>query len=1180
MCSWRGRCTARATLILLIAVWACAPAYLEVTTHVCEDGVYSAGAGGDMLVSINGGPDTTANVTLLGGSNGRVYSFNATYSGGPVLTVRIARSGTVVWDGVQLCGFLLRGPAGFWNWGSGTGVWFDDACPPTPGVYPQSFTWEWTAGNTADPTIVPNNGSCGSSDRDDFIWPAPTASPTARPSDPPTRVTAEPSRPSSAPLPPSVSPTSSPTRVPAPPTPAPSAVPVPPSSSPSILPTGGPTQVPSASPQAEPTGLPSTSPTGGPVPNPTVGPSLDTVAPTWFPRSRAPTSAPVLAPSAGPLRPSGAPTTPPRTAAPSSAPALPTWSPVNEPSGAPRAPTLRPLTVAPPPTDLPTQSPVSAEPSVGPSQQPAHPTRAPSAQPSLAPSVVPALPTGGPVAPTTSPCSAPTPLPSSPEPSSIAPSWPPAQAPSTRPSAAPTVAPLTPTAVPAAAAPAPAPSRSPSRLPTRPAAPSTLPPTRPPQRHPSAAPTPSPAAFSAAPSAAAVASLAPTGGPEPAPTAMPERAPSAQITTAPAAPPTRPPGLPPSAAPSFAPSAAPRLTTSAPSAAPVPSPATPPPVGSASPSGFRARWPSRGPRRAPPSTSPSPPMPPSAAPTAPRPLPVSKAAARASTAASLLAVGIGFADGSGGSASHAARLSLIDSQCYLEWEGLPRSLHPTQSAIWGSHLAGALFINPAIALGAGLAAGLLCLGAGCARPGHVRGLQRFWSSATCRAFYVFDALFLGITVSALRLVVSPGILHPGLRAAGLIAVVAACAVPVCMALALWRAVPRRLCYRYVSPAQGRAATLLLGPGEWAATLSRDLVLLDAVSTALRSWRQAFPWYGVADAILSFLVACAAAVPARGVAVCIAVRFAIGATTWAALLLAFRCWPHCRERDNWAAAALLSLQAAAHTGDGISLALGGDGHGAGAALTLAGLGFVAAKGACDLLCLIYLVGTNRRRQVQEALLRRRAPRPEVLRAVLLDAEGSSAPSADCSTPRLRADDALLELAEAPAPSPCSTPQHRSSASSAAGGREGCPPHPGRGGGAPRGARLRRSTLAPAPALAASAHRAPRRRSNTPTHGTGRGGVWAAAERGEAPDGAGTPAGARITEVPRTPLGAAQGRGRRRMTDGRRASSGPPGGSPLAPPSPQHVAGLLPPGSAGHPLAPARTQSSLERELTTP
>eukprot|EP01062_Namystynia_karyoxenos_P059136 TRINITY_DN5056_c0_g1_i1.p1 TRINITY_DN5056_c0_g1~~TRINITY_DN5056_c0_g1_i1.p1 ORF type:complete len:862 (+),score=93.86 TRINITY_DN5056_c0_g1_i1:1667-4252(+) len=676
-----------------------------------------------------------------------------------------------------------------------------------------------------------------------------------------------------------------------------------------------------------------------------------------------PTASPSASPSAAP------------TATPSAAPAAaPSSGPTAGPSAAPsRGPSTQPTAATGGPTNRPS-APPSAPPSAAPSAPPASPpSGAPSADPSAAPIAAPSpsptapptkVPSRGPTAqPSASPATAPTPRPSA------SPSSPPTRVPRKPPTQVPETGPTAPPSVGPSAWPRRAPSQSPVAAPTG---------------VPSRRPTPPPVLLSLPPIAP---SASPTSHPGPQPRAPPSAQPTAGRATpqprqAPAQPvPTTVPSANTTAA-STAPSAAPTSRPSAPgllpSSAPLPPPAAP----------RAAALPSMGPQR-PLAATASPTVSPSEAPSHTPPTAIGKVVRQLATGSSAFAVSVGFAEGSGGSAAHAARLSMIDSQCSLDWEGLPQTLHPTQLTLFGSEYAGAIVFNVVVILCVGFAAGLAFLAMGLVRPGPVKGFALFWSAAASRAYYASEALFLGIAISAMRLIAYDGKLHPGFRVLGFVSILAACAVPLAVARGLRRAVPRALCYQLVQPPSGRPVRFLLGPGEWVATAPRHYALVETCSTALRTWHQANPWWVAVDATLMFLVAVASSIPTQYPGWCVVVRFVLGAVAAAGVFLEFRHWPHCRERDNWCDIALLSLQAAAQLADGVAVLAGSsNAHGVGAVMMTAGLAVLAFKCGCDLLCYLYVFVTNRRELLQEAALQPR--RPKDLQFMLDD--GSSDTSA--------------------------------------------------------------------------------------------------------------------------------------------------------------------------------------------
>jgi len=153
----------------------------------------------------------------------------------------------------------------------------------------------------------------------------PSPSPTAVPSQSPTKWTASPTKsPTKWTASPSSSPTASPTLSPVPPTPpttAPTASPVAPTP-PTLQPTGSPTKSPTP-PTRQPTNSPTTSPTSSPTKSPTQSPtSQPTSSPT--PPTSTPTSSPTVSPNSAPItiqNQTDAPTT-----SPTPSPITPTWN--------------------------------------------------------------------------------------------------------------------------------------------------------------------------------------------------------------------------------------------------------------------------------------------------------------------------------------------------------------------------------------------------------------------------------------------------------------------------------------------------------------------------------------------------------------------------------------------------------------------------------------------------------------------------------------------------------------------------------------------------------------------------------------------------------------------------------------------------------------------------------------
>eukprot|EP01062_Namystynia_karyoxenos_P018590 TRINITY_DN16941_c0_g1_i3.p1 TRINITY_DN16941_c0_g1~~TRINITY_DN16941_c0_g1_i3.p1 ORF type:complete len:3077 (+),score=559.20 TRINITY_DN16941_c0_g1_i3:784-10014(+) len=164
---------------------------VNVSVRTCTGnsplGAHSPTANRDnLLVSVNGDPYIATVISELGGALGQLYVVSGNYHGGPVRTVRLARTATGPVDGWQVCGIAVHAQAGFWQWGNGTGVWLDDACPRSTGPYPWSYTWTWAEGNFDAPTIAPVvvNGSCYTSPHDTFVYTF-TGTPTTAPSQPP-----------------------------------------------------------------------------------------------------------------------------------------------------------------------------------------------------------------------------------------------------------------------------------------------------------------------------------------------------------------------------------------------------------------------------------------------------------------------------------------------------------------------------------------------------------------------------------------------------------------------------------------------------------------------------------------------------------------------------------------------------------------------------------------------------------------------------------------------------------------------------------------------------------------------------------------------------------------------------------------------------------------------------------
>eukprot|EP01062_Namystynia_karyoxenos_P051079 TRINITY_DN39986_c0_g2_i1.p1 TRINITY_DN39986_c0_g2~~TRINITY_DN39986_c0_g2_i1.p1 ORF type:complete len:1013 (+),score=153.49 TRINITY_DN39986_c0_g2_i1:70-3108(+) len=662
-------------------------------------------------------------------------------------------------------------------------------------------------------------------------------------------------------------------------------------------------------------------------------------APSLPPVSAAPSGGPSAAPSAPPTSaaPSGSPqsadpTASPSTMAPSARPSAgPSHAPTASPSGAPSgsAPTLAP-------SERPTRPPTVAAPSRAPTVSPADPTIAPSASPTTDPTLSPE---------TSRPTRSPTSPPSGP------------------PSAHPTLPPAQPSDAPSISLPTQAPRQGPTTAPqsSRPSSPPTAHPTNSPVSLPTVSPSPSP---SAGPTGPTLAPSAPpsTAPPSAAPSRTPSRAPSAAPTSSPrTAPPT----------------SAPRTTTpsSAPTAAPSSSPSSSPSSAAPSPA------PSAAPLTALPSHPPSPPStaqpsaPPSEGPTALRPGPsaaptpdrsfgeVHQAVATASVVSTTIAAGVGGA----ATASHASRLALAEYQCALEWEGLPWSMHPTRVSLLSSEFAGAIVMNIVVVCAVGLLGGLFFTALDTLRPsGYLRGLRRFLSSASSRGLLGLEALFLGICVAALRLIVAPGDLHPGLRGMGMSAVMSVCAIPIIVAVQLGQGVPDRACYFPAVPRPSPMAVFLLGTGEWVAVSRDDFFFLSSFSTALRSWNERHAWFIGVDYLLMFLVAAGSAPPAHDRRTCISVHFILGGLTAIAVPVEYFVWPHCRDRDNWFDIVLLTLQAVAYMCEGAALTRGSV---SGVASTLLFIGMVAVivKAGTDALCYLYVAYTNRRPLTQEAAL---------------------------------------------------------------------------------------------------------------------------------------------------------------------------------------------------------------------
>eukprot|EP01063_Lacrimia_lanifica_P000389 TRINITY_DN1018_c0_g1_i1.p1 TRINITY_DN1018_c0_g1~~TRINITY_DN1018_c0_g1_i1.p1 ORF type:complete len:615 (+),score=59.42 TRINITY_DN1018_c0_g1_i1:274-1845(+) len=324
-------------------------------------------------------------------------------------------------------------------------------------------------------------------------------------------------------------------------------------------------------------------------------------------------------------------------------------------------------------------------------------------------------------------------------------------------------------------------------------------------------------------------------------------------------------------------------------------------------------------------------------------------------------------------------------------------MSPTQLNAFGSRALGALVANACIAIAAvlvgfGVTLFARSVGSRCApklfEELDAQGVTKFPSAPLT----VFQILYQGTTLASMELVLE--FPSTALFFVGWVGVIFCATVPFIIFRCISRDVPSRAVYQH-DPSTHPVLAFFIGKGEWLSQ-SRHPHWIERWSSCVRPYAPHVPWFGFIEYASSFTISAIQSAIPTTLTGCGHVKLFSGIVFIVLLGLETRLWPHACARNGMLdvmilggqAAAMFTLAAGYYSGDMTDSAFG-----VGATLLFYAMVVLLARTALDILQLLYVFVSGRRRKLQAAQFERNAKENHAIFEALLNAHPEDAECID-------------------------------------------------------------------------------------------------------------------------------------------------------------------------------------------